>query len=68
VQADLWLTPRVDRHWRQRLKLKCDEPLSDFAFNCNLRRYGTEQMLERITARLSEKAGLVQVENSVTSA
>lgn len=37
VQADLWLTPRVDRHWRQRLKLKCDEPLSDFAFNLNLR-------------------------------
>ena len=24
-----------------RLKLKCDEPLSNFAFNCNLRRYST---------------------------
>ena len=23
----------------KRLKLKCDEPLSDFAFNLNLRRY-----------------------------
>jgi hypothetical protein len=25
--------------WFQRLKVKCDEPLSNFAFNFNLRRY-----------------------------
>ena len=25
--------------WNQRLKLKCDEPLSNCAFNFNLRRY-----------------------------
>jgi len=29
----------------QRLKLKCDEPLSDFAFNFNLRRYSKVGML-----------------------
>jgi hypothetical protein len=27
------------RAWFQRLKLKCDGPLSSFAFNFNLRRY-----------------------------
>ena len=30
---------RVDRAWFQRLKLKYDEPLSNFAFNFNLRLY-----------------------------
>ena len=30
---------RVDRSWSQRLKLKYDELLSNFAFNFNLRRY-----------------------------
>ena len=29
----------VESAWIQRLKLKHDEPLSVFAFNCNLRRY-----------------------------
>ena len=31
--------PRVDRHGFQRLKLKYDEPISDFAFNSTLRHY-----------------------------
>jgi len=31
--------PQVDRAWFQRLALKCDESLSNFAFNFNLRRY-----------------------------
>jgi len=42
VQVDTRLTPvrpRVDRAWFQRLKLDYDEPLSNFAFNFNLRRY-----------------------------
>ena len=30
---------RVDRAWFQRLQLKHDEPLSNFAFNFNKRRY-----------------------------
>jgi len=29
----------LKRAWFQRLKLKCDEPLSNFAFKFNLRRY-----------------------------
>jgi len=29
----------VGRAWFQRLKLKCDEALTNFAFNFNLRRY-----------------------------
>ena len=32
-------SPRVDRAWFQRWKPKYDEPLSNFAFNFNLRRY-----------------------------
>ena len=32
-------SPRVDRAWCQRLKPKCDEPISNFAFISNLRRY-----------------------------
>jgi hypothetical protein len=34
----------VERVWFQLLKVKCDEPLSDFAFNFNLRRYSTDEM------------------------
>jgi len=29
----------IQSAWCQHLKLKCDELLSSFAFNCNLRRY-----------------------------
>ena len=32
-------SPRLDLACFQRLKLKCDEARSSFAFNCNLRRY-----------------------------
>ena len=32
---------RVERAWFRRLTLKYDEPLSNFAFNFNLRRYKT---------------------------
>ena len=32
----------VEGAWLQRLKLRCDEPLSTFAFNFNLRRYSWE--------------------------
>ena len=42
VQVDPRLTPgspRVDRAWRQRLKLQYDKLLSNFAFNFNFRRY-----------------------------
>jgi elongation factor 3 len=31
--------PQADHAWFQRLKLKHSEPLSNFAFNFNLRRY-----------------------------
>jgi len=37
--------PRVDRAWFQRLKLNYDEPLSNCAFNSNLRRYTMATML-----------------------
>ena len=30
----------IESAWFQRLKLECDELLSSFAFNFNLRRYG----------------------------
>jgi hypothetical protein len=33
---------QVDHAWFQCLKLKCDELPSNFAFNFDLRRYGTE--------------------------
>jgi len=33
------IEPRVESAWLQRLKLNCDEQVSSFAFNFNLRRY-----------------------------
>jgi hypothetical protein len=36
--------PSRKRVWFQRLKLQCDEPLSNFAFNVNLRRYNQEKI------------------------
>jgi hypothetical protein len=39
---------RVQSAWWQRLKLKCDEQHSTFAFNFNLRRY----TMDKITGRL----------------
>jgi len=38
---------RIDRAWYRRLKLKYDEPLSNFAFNFNLRHYIKHRMNER---------------------
>jgi hypothetical protein len=38
---------RVDRPWFQLLKLKCDEPISDFAFNFSLRRYDMARDMAR---------------------
>jgi len=35
---------RVDRAWFQRLKPKCDEPLSNFACKFNLRRFTMEEV------------------------
>ena len=34
----------------QRLKLKCDEPLSDFPFNVNVRRYSKARLMEMTPA------------------
>jgi hypothetical protein len=36
--------------WFQRLKLKCDKPLSKFAFNYSLRRYNWDPMLNHSTS------------------
>jgi len=54
--------PRVESAWFQRLKLKCDEPLSIFAFNFNLRCYIAimdcgHLQLKRV-ALLGERTGL----------
>jgi len=37
--CDLTTCYSIKSAWCQRLELKCDEPLSSFAFNFNLRRY-----------------------------
>ena len=34
-----WMNPTLKAHGTKRLKLKYDDPLSDFAFNFSLRRY-----------------------------
>ena len=39
------------RAWFQRLKRKCDEPLSNVAFNFNLRRYSPAPSSTRRTSR-----------------
>jgi hypothetical protein len=38
------MTPKLKPPGTKRLKLKCDEPLSDFAFKFNLRRYTLEAL------------------------
>jgi hypothetical protein len=38
VQVDP-INPTLKAHGTKRLKLKCDKPLSNFAFNFNFRRY-----------------------------
>jgi hypothetical protein len=40
VQVDP-IKPTLKPSGPKHFKLKCDEPLSDFAFKCNLRRYTT---------------------------
>jgi hypothetical protein len=43
------------------LKLKCDKPLSKFAFNSNLRRYTQDQsegLLKKVAAELVDGRGL----------
>jgi len=55
------------RAWFQRLKLRCDEPLSNFTFNFNLRRYIMAPVFGRlmvgrcrlIVSKLELKARLV---------
>jgi hypothetical protein len=39
------------------LKLKCDEPLSSFAFNFNLRRYDLERLERRLQTDVTVIAG-----------
>ena len=46
--------PDFKRAWFQRLKLKCDESLSNFAFNFNLRRY-TEAEFKYMDVKAMEK-------------
>jgi len=48
--------PSRKRAWFQQLKLKCDEPLSNFAFNFNLRRYIMGQMRAGVTPTPTEAA------------
>jgi len=39
ILCDLTTCYAIESAWFQRLKVKCDEPFSNFAFNFNLRRY-----------------------------
>jgi hypothetical protein len=49
--------PRVDRAWRQRLTLKCNEPLSSVAFDFNLR-HCAKAMITGVAGKLSlDQAG-----------
>jgi len=62
-----WLKPvepRVECAWCQRLKPKYDEPLSNFTFKFNLRRYSTEMISAKnvILATGSEPSSLPGVE------
>jgi hypothetical protein len=53
VQVDSVKT-RVESAWFQRLRLKCDKPLSNVAFNFNLRRYSAVAAVE---AQLATERG-----------
>ena len=39
ILCDLTTCYSIEHAWFQRLKVKCDEPLSEFAFKIKLRRY-----------------------------
>ena len=61
VQGDAISKPGLKaRLWLQRLKLKSDEPLSNFAFNYNLRHL--MKVLSQSRAVLSLRGGAVQVD------
>jgi len=65
VQVDARLTPGclwVDRARFQRLKLKYDEALSNFAFKINLRRYTEAEEREKVLANLLKEEAAARSE------
>ena len=48
------IKPTLKTPGTKRLRLRCDEPLSDFAFNFNLRRY-TQVFFHRYYATKTDK-------------
>jgi len=75
VQVDP-IKPTLKAPRTKRLKLKCDEPLSDFAFNLNLRRHTmvllalalSEDSRSRETRRNEIMQGLFGLPNAVRQA
>ena len=51
------MEPRVKAHGTKRLKQKHDEPLSNFAFNLNLRRYNWGLITDVFAASAPFKVG-----------
>jgi tetratricopeptide (TPR) repeat protein len=55
--------PELKAHLVHRLKLKCDEPVADFAFNFNLRRYN--MVLENYKSAIPLLQRLLEIDPSV---
>jgi hypothetical protein len=71
VQVDP-INPTLKALGTKRLKLKCDEPLSNFAFKFNLRRYTLEgtsvQMANTTDAELAEALVMAKEYTNVSMA
>jgi hypothetical protein len=53
------MKPKLKAPGTKRLTLKCDEPLSSFAFKYNLRRYTTDDAALKPRARALEVLGML---------
>jgi hypothetical protein len=60
--------PRVKRAWFQHLNLKCDGPLSNFAFNFNLRRYNEAQVAAVRTAEFTAQIAKLHADAGAANA
>jgi hypothetical protein len=66
----MYQLPNAKRLWFPRLKLQYDEPLSNFAFNCNLRRHSEalSQSLSSATAAAAAAAEMLSRAESAAAA
>jgi hypothetical protein len=61
VEARVAIEARVESAWFKRLRLTYEEPLSNFAFNFNLRRYNKERgVMEAAAAAVAPECAVAE--------